>query len=148
MRWLAALGIAASLFGATSVDVLVPGVSYHPNWDEPGEPNPWNYGLGLSLTYTKPDDIGQAQIGGMVYNDSFGETAVTGFGGLGIRTLTRWSAEAMFGLAYWNGSGTYELTPVFYVGTGYAFTTVSVFVDVMASNDVIAGWLKFSVPVN
>ena len=146
---LLALAVAA-LSAADSVDILMPGLSIHTNWDEAGEPNPYNYGLGLSFTRTRPDegDCGQFQAGGMVYKDSFNKWATIGFAGLGLRTPTAVSAEAFGGLSIWNGSGSHGLTPIWYAGVGYQAKRVSVFVDATANTQVKAFWLKFSIPLS
>jgi hypothetical protein len=150
MRYALPLMLLATLHAADSIDVLIPGVSHHPNWDEEGEPNPWNYGLGGSWTYQHGDplDWGQVQLGGMAYKDSFGELGGVAFAGLGIRSPTVISVEGLFGLGYWSGSGTAGLCPIWYVGVGYQRKEFSVFIDGTASSDVTAAWLKLVFPLN
>jgi hypothetical protein len=147
MRPVVLLTIAATLFATNSVDVLVPGLSYHANWDEAGKPNQFNYGLGLSYTQCDREGAGwgQMQVGGIVYKDSFGELSTVGLVGLGVRTPTTVSAEVLCGIAAWNGSGTQGLSPLFYVGVGYQLPSYALFIDVTSSNGVTAAWLKFSI---
>lgn len=141
--------VVATLQAVDSIDVLMPGLSYHTSWEEAGSPNQFNYGLGLSITRARIEegDWGQVQAGGMVYKDSYGEPAVVGFVGLGARAPTTWSAEALAGMSVWNGSGMQGAQPFWYCGVGYQTRRSSVFVDVTANTQVRAAWLKFSFPL-
>lgn len=150
MHCLLPLVLLGALQATESLDVLIPGVSYHPRWDESGEPNSWNYGLGVGWTYQHDDatDWGQVQLGGMAYKDSFNDLGVIAFAGLGVRSPTVISVEGLFGLGYWDGSGTQGVTPVWYVGVGYQRREFSAFIDGTASSDVTAAWLKLVFPLN
>lgn len=151
MRFLPLLLIVSAVSAANSIDVLVPGLSYHPDWDEAGKPNPFNYGVGLTWTHTEAptyDDWAQYQFGGMVYNDSFSELGTVLFAGMGVRSPTVVSWEILVGASYWNGSGIQGAVPFWYTGVGYQQPTYAVFVDATYTGDVAAAWLKFSIPIN
>lgn len=157
MRLITLLVALTSLPAMDSVDILLPGVSYHTEWDEPGTPNSFNYGIGLSYTRTLPEvgSWGQLQVGGLVYKDSFNEWGKVGFAGVGVRSPTEVSVELLGGLSMWDGSGMEGssgsfpiVRPFWYVGVGYQTPQASVFVDLTAANDIYAAWLKICVPVN